>query len=141
MVAVSETHLDRKDSLELLTGFIKKGRWWAIASCGYDKHGNNGRSATVAIAVNEGVDAMFPGTDNEGLTANPRQTSVILKGDAQVVNMTAYGQGGGGLKGANLDLLMDIHRITYGGRGFVIAAGDYNVKAGLMESSGMLQSW
>ena len=60
-------------------------------------------------------------------------TSVILRGGAEVVNMTVYGQDGGGLKGANFDLLVDIHMMTDGERRFVIAAEDYDVTAGAMD--------
>ena len=62
-------------------GFRGNHRWHGTAASGYDKHGSNGLSAGIAIAVKEGVDAMFPGTDHDGLTKDPMQTSVTIRGD------------------------------------------------------------
>ena len=54
--------------------------------------------------------------------------------------MTVYGEVGGGITGANSDLLTSIQKKTDGGRRFVIAAGDFNIAADELEASGLLDA-
>ena len=54
--------------------------------------------------------------------------------------MAAYGHVGMGPKEANFEMLQNIVAAIEGDRKFLIAIGDYNIPAGDLEASGMLEA-
>ena len=51
-----------------------------------------------------------------------------------------YGHVGIGLQGANYEMIRDIAAATDGGRRFVIAMGEFNIKPEMLEASGLLEA-
>ena len=54
--------------------------------------------------------------------------------------MHPYGDVELGLSGANMEQILSIAAATDGGRRFVIAMGDFNIRAEVLESSGILDA-
>ena len=140
-VAASETHLSRKETLKMLKSMRKEEKWWAAGASGYRECGQVGLSAGVMMMTKRDRDVLIPHVDDEGITSDPRCISCVLKGDTDIVLKHIYGQVGIGLKGANYEMIRSIAAATNGGRRFVIAMGDYNIKPEILEASGLLEAY
>ena len=120
---------------------MRKGeKWNAAAACGARKAGRKGLSVGVAMATRRDLKAMLTDVDHEGITGNSRLMKAIVKAEVEVVLMHVYGCVGMGIKDVNFEMLLEIAAATDGGRGMVIATGDFNIKANELEASGILRS-
>jgi len=119
----------------------KEDKWWAAASCGYRQCGKSGLSAGMLMMTKRNRDVILPNIDDEGITGDPRMISAILRGDTEVILQHVYGHVGVGLVGGNYEMIRDIGAATDGGRRFVIAMGDYNIKPEILEASGLLEAF
>ena len=64
---------------------------------------------------------------------------MTIKGDTELCVGHPYQDVELGLEEGNLERVGEIGRMTDGGRRFVVAPGDYNVPADVMERSGILK--
>lgn len=105
VVAGSETHLGRKETLKMLKGMRREGDWRDTVSCGYRNVGRPGLSAGVLVAVKKGVSTMTPEADHEGITGDPRMCTIILKGETRVVLISEELEASGMLSPSGLALV------------------------------------
>ena len=85
----------------------RRAKWTAVASCGNKKLGHSGLSAGMMIAARQGVNALFPGVDHEGIIGDPRNIAAVLKSETETVIMNNYCNVTLGLKGANVGMQLN----------------------------------
>ena len=118
----------------MLRSMRKGEKWWAAASSGYRQCGKPGSSAGMLMMTKRERDVILPNIDDMGITDDPRMITAVLKGDTEVILKHVYCHVGVGLTGANYEIIRDIGAATNGGRRFVIAMGDFNIRPEILEA-------